>query len=57
MAKIEAGLHRLHYGGQQSAHERMNVENDSWLTALEPFARITVVSPGSPAQICVSLIN
>lgn len=50
MSKIEKGLHELHAaGGEVSAMEGTSTADPH----KEPFARVTLVSPSSPADICV----
>ncbi|TGZ57020.1 26S proteasome non-ATPase regulatory subunit 9 [Temnothorax longispinosus] len=52
MKKIEEGLHRVHaLGGASKAEESIADIPDSQETeGLEPFLRVNLVSPGSPAE-------
>ncbi|XP_077281482.1 26S proteasome non-ATPase regulatory subunit 9 [Temnothorax americanus] len=52
MKKIEEGLHRVHaLGGASKAEESIADIPDSRETeGLEPFLRVNLVSPGSPAE-------
>lgn len=55
MRKIEEGLHRVHaLAGASDAEQLMSDIPDSQETeALEPFLRVNLVSPGSPAETAV----
>lgn len=51
MSKIEVGLQELHAGSEgESPMEDVSSSHP----IKEPFARVTLVSPSSPADICVS---
>ncbi|KAG5322865.1 PSMD9 ATPase, partial [Pseudoatta argentina] len=52
MRKIEEGLHRIHTLAGTSLAEQpiSDVSDDQETEALEPFLRVNLVSPGSPAE-------
>lgn len=53
MKRIEEGIHVIHAG----AASNPSAEDEPMDELLpEPFASITIVSPGSPADLCVSPI-
>lgn len=54
MKRIEEGIHVIHAGAASNA----SAEDEPMDEPLpEPFASITLVSPGSPADLCVSPIQ
>lgn len=58
MKKIEEGLHRVHAlsGKNQTEEPISDVPDESQETeALEPFLRVNLVSPGSPAETAVCI--
>jgi len=58
MRKIEEGLHRVHaLAGASKAEQPISEVLDSQeVEALEPFLRVNLVSPGSPAETAVHVI-
>ncbi|EGI60645.1 PREDICTED: 26S proteasome non-ATPase regulatory subunit 9 [Acromyrmex echinatior] len=51
MRKIEEGLHRIHaLAGTSLAEPISDISDDQETEALEPFLRVNLVSPGSPAE-------
>ncbi|KYM78695.1 26S proteasome non-ATPase regulatory subunit 9 [Atta colombica] len=59
MKKIEEGLHRVHaLAGASIAEQPISDVSDNQETeALEPFLRVNLVSPGSPAETAVCIIS
>jgi len=59
MKKIEEGLHRVHaLAGANIAEQPISDVSDNQETeALEPFLRVNLVSPGSPAETAVCIIS
>lgn len=55
MKKIEEGLHKIHglAGGSEAQEPVSNVSDIQETETLEPFLRVNLVSPGSPAEIAV----
>lgn len=55
MKKIEEGLHKIHAlaGGNKTQEPVPNVSDIQETETLEPFLRVNLVSPGSPAEIAV----
>ncbi|XP_029662533.1 26S proteasome non-ATPase regulatory subunit 9 [Formica exsecta] len=53
MKKIEEGLHKIHglAGGSEAQEPVSNVSDIQETEMLEPFLRVNLVSPGSPAEI------
>ncbi|XP_070156819.1 26S proteasome non-ATPase regulatory subunit 9 [Polyergus mexicanus] len=53
MKKIEEGLHKIHAlaGGNEAQEPVSNVSDIQETEMLEPFLRVNLVSPGSPAEI------
>lgn len=58
MRKIEEGLHRVHAlaGASKSEQSISDVSDVQETEALEPFLRVNLVSPGSPAETAVCII-
>lgn len=52
MKKIEEGLHRVHAQDRELAAE-LNQDVETVACNLEPFARIDLVSAGSPSYLSV----
>lgn len=59
MKKIEEGLHRVHaLSGANNAEQPISDVPDNQETeALEPFLRVNLVSPGSPAETAVRVVS
>jgi len=55
MKKIEEGLHKIHaLAGSSDIQESVsNVPENQETEILEPFLKVNLVSPGSPAEIAV----
>lgn len=55
MKKIEEGLHKVHAlaEGNKAQDPVSNVSDSQETETLEPFLRVNLVSPGSPAEIAV----
>lgn len=55
MKKIEEGLHKIHAASTATDGEQLasDTSSSSETETLEPFLRVNVVSPGSPAEIAV----
>jgi len=55
MKKIEEGLHKIHAlaGASEVQESVSNVLQNQETETLEPFLRVNLVSPGSPAEIAV----
>lgn len=55
MKKIEEGLHKVHALAERSEAQDSvpNVSDNLETEMLEPFLRVNLVSPGSPAEIAV----
>jgi len=55
MKKIEEGLHKVHAlaEGSEAQDSVPNVSDSLETETLEPFLRVNLVSPGSPAEIAV----
>jgi 26S proteasome non-ATPase regulatory subunit 9 len=55
MKKIEEGLHKIHAlaGASEVQESVSNVLENQETETLEPFLRVNLVSPGSPAEIAV----
>ncbi|XP_031833835.1 26S proteasome non-ATPase regulatory subunit 9 [Nomia melanderi] len=53
MAKIEEGLHKVHAlaGNQAESSSTATINDIEDVVQLEPFLRVNLVSPGSPAEI------
>lgn len=52
MERIEEGIHKIHAGSVSVPP----IQDEPMEPEREPFAIITIVSPGSPADICVSFM-
>lgn len=53
MMKIETGLHKLHGAGAEAESQVGDQQMETEWT--EPFAKVTLVTASSPADICVSI--
>lgn len=54
MNKIEEGLHKVHaLAGNQAESSTANTTIVPDAVQLEPFLKVNLVSPGSPAEIAV----
>lgn len=55
MKQIEEGLHKIHAlaMGSEAQEPVSNVSDRHETETLEPFLRVNVVSPGSPAEVAV----
>lgn len=57
MKKIEEGLHKVHsFSGNQAQEAIATTSDIEEPFSTEPFLRVNLVSPSSPAEVAVSIM-